>query len=63
MTPLLVQPGLRGPRERTYRARLRTVRFLIHLCTRRTQRGDEHLPAIGSVIVVGNDLSVADAFI
>ena len=60
MTPLLVEPG---PRERTYRALLRTVRFLLHLCTRRTQRGDEHLPATGAVIVVGNHLSVADAFL
>ena len=60
MTPLLVEPG---PRERTYRALLRTVRFLLHLCTRRTQRGDEHLPATGAVIVVGNHLSVADAFV
>ena len=63
MTPLLVEPTPRGPRERTYRALLRTVRFLLHLCTRRTQRGGEHLPSTGPVIVVGNHLSVADAFV
>ncbi len=43
MTALLVGPTRRGPRERTYRALLRAVRFVLHLCTRRTQRGDEHL--------------------
>ena len=59
MTPSLVVP----PRERTYRALLRAVRFLLHLLTRRTLAGAEHLPADGSVIVVGNHLSVADAFI
>jgi 1-acyl-sn-glycerol-3-phosphate acyltransferase len=51
------------PRERTYRSVLRVVRFLLHLCTRRTQTGTEHLPAEGAAIVVGNHLSVADAFI
>lgn len=59
MTAALVTP----PRERTYRALLRVVRFLLHLCTRRTQIGDQHLPATGAVIVVGNHLSVADAFV
>jgi len=49
------------PSERGYRLLLRTVRFLLHLCTRRTQVGD--LPATGAVIVVGNHLSVADAFV
>ena len=62
MTPSLVAPA-GGPRERTYRSLLRLVRFLLHLCTRRTQRGSEHLPAHGPVIVVGNHLSVADAFV
>ena len=47
--------------ERGYRVLLRSVRFLLHLCTRRTQIGD--LPAEGAVIVVGNHLSVADAFV
>ncbi len=47
--------------ERRYRSLLRAVRFLLHLVTRRTQVGD--LPATGPVIVVGNHLSVADAFI
>lgn len=51
----------RVPRERGYRLLLRTVRFLLHLCTRRTQSGD--LPRTGPVIVVGNHLSVADAFV
>ena len=60
MTPALLAPQ---PRERTYRSLLRVVRFLLHLCTRRTQAGDEHLPADGPVIVVGNHLSVADAFV
>lgn len=49
------------PAERGYRLILRTVRFLLHLCTRRTQVGT--LPATGPVIVVGNHLSVADAFV
>lgn len=49
------------PSERGYRVLLRSVRFLLHLCTRRTQIGD--LPAEGAVIVVGNHLSVADAFV
>jgi 1-acyl-sn-glycerol-3-phosphate acyltransferase len=58
-----VTAALVTPRERTYRSVLRVVRFLLHLCTRRTQTGTEHLPAEGAVIVVGNHLSVADAFI
>lgn len=62
MTAGLVAPG-RGPRERTYRTLLRIVRFLLHLCTRRTQVGTQHLPVHGAVIVVGNHLSVADAFV
>ncbi len=49
------------PSERLYRVLLRTVRFLLHVLTRRTQVGD--LPRAGAVIVVGNHLSVADAFI
>lgn len=49
------------PSERGYRLLLRTVRFLLHVCTRRTQIGD--LPSDGPVIVVGNHLSVADAFV
>ena len=49
------------PSERGYRVLLRTVRFLLHVCTRRTQVGD--LPVSGPVIVVGNHLSVADAFV
>jgi 1-acyl-sn-glycerol-3-phosphate acyltransferase len=49
------------PSERLYRVLLRTVRFLLHVLTRRTQVGD--LPRTGAVIVVGNHLSVADAFI
>lgn len=49
------------PSERGYRLLLRTVRFLLHVLTRRTQVGD--LPAHGAVIVVGNHLSVADAFV
>lgn len=62
------RPGLPawtlGPRsERRYRAALRTVRFLLHLLTRRTQSGDEHLPPTGPVLVVGNHLSLADAFV
>jgi 1-acyl-sn-glycerol-3-phosphate acyltransferase len=67
VTPLLVgTPRVaigRPARERTYRVLLRTVRFLLHLCTRRSQTGDEHLPPEGAVIVVGNHLSVADAFV
>lgn len=59
MTAALHAPG----REKTYRSLLRTVRFLLHLLTRRTQVGTEHLPASGPVIVVGNHLSVADAFV
>ena len=62
MTPALVAPGA-SPRERTYRSLLRLVRFLLHVCTRRTQVGTSHLPADGQVIVVGNHLSVADAFV
>jgi 1-acyl-sn-glycerol-3-phosphate acyltransferase len=58
-----VTPVLVPSRERTYRTLLRVVRFLLHLCTRRTQVGSEHLPASGPVIVVGNHLSVADAFV
>lgn len=58
-----MSPALLTPRERTYRTALRVVRFLLHLCTRRTQTGTEHLPAEGAAIVVGNHLSVADAFI
>lgn len=49
------------PSERGYRLLLRTVRFLLHVCTRRTQVGD--VPAHGPVIVVGNHLSVADALV
>ena len=49
------------PSDRGYRVLLRSVRFLLHLCTRRTQIGD--LPGEGAVIVVGNHLSVADAFV
>ena len=59
MSPALTVPS----RERTYRSLLRVVRFLLHLCTRRTQLGSEHLPTSGPVIVVGNHLSVADAFV
>ena len=59
MSPALTVPS----RERTYRSLLRAVRFLLHLCTRRTQLGSEHLPTSGPVIVVGNHLSVADAFV
>jgi 1-acyl-sn-glycerol-3-phosphate acyltransferase len=62
MTPALVSTG-RAPGERTYRTVLRAVRFLLHLCTRRTQVGTGHLPVAGAVIVVGNHLSVADAFV
>ena len=59
-----MSPALHVPsRERTYRSLLRVVRFLLHLVTRRTQVGSEHLPATGAVIVVGNHLSVADAFV
>ena len=47
--------------ERGYRLLLRSVRFLLHVVTRRTQVGD--LPAHGAVIVAGNHLSVADAFV
>lgn len=49
--------------ERGYRLLLRTVRFVLHLCTRRTQVGDVHLPKSGPVLVVGNHLSLADAFV
>lgn len=51
------------PTDKTYRLLLRVVRFLLHLCTRRTTRGQEHLPSTGPVLVVGNHLSVADAFV
>ena len=61
MTPALVTPA--AARERTYRLLLRLVRFLLHVCTRRTQTGSEHLPRSGPVIVVGNHLSVGDAFV
>jgi len=54
-------PTAGRPSERLYRVLLRTVRFLLHVLTRRTQVGD--LPRTGAVIVVGNHLSVADAFI
>ena len=47
--------------ERGYRLLLRTVRFLLHVVTRRTQVGS--VPGSGAVIVVGNHLSVADAFV
>jgi len=50
-------------RERTYRALLRAVRFLLHVCTRRRTHAAELLPPSGPVIVVGNHLSVADAFV
>ena len=50
-------------RERTYRSLLRAVRFLLHLTTRRRTHAAELLPATGPVIVVGNHLSVADAFV
>lgn len=49
------------PSERGYRLVLRTVRFLLHVVTRRTQVGS--VPSTGAVIVVGNHLSVADAFV
>lgn len=53
--------------ERRYRALLRAVRLLLHLCTRRrtTFSGSdaELLPPSGPVIVVGNHVSVADAFV
>ena len=49
--------------DRRYRAALRAVRFLLHLVTRRTQAGDDHLPPAGPVIVVGNHVSLADAFV
>ena len=52
-----------APTDRTYRILLRVVRFLLHLCTRREQYGEEHLPSSGPVIVVGNHVSVADAFV
>lgn len=52
-----------APTDRTYRLLLRVVRVLLHLCTRRRQTGEEHLPPTGPVIVVGNHLSVADAFV
>jgi len=47
--------------EHGYRLLLRTVRFLLHVVTRRTQVGS--VPATGAVLVVGNHLSVADAFV
>lgn len=47
--------------EPGYRLLLRSVRFLLHLVTRRTQVGA--VPAHGAVIVVGNHLSVADALV
>jgi 1-acyl-sn-glycerol-3-phosphate acyltransferase len=58
MTALLV--GSAPTRERTHRALLRTVRFLLHLCTRRTQVGSEgaitrdpqHWPGRGKTGVV-----------
>lgn len=52
-----------APTDRTYRVLLRVVRFLLHVCTRRRQDGEQHLPAGGPVIVVGNHVSVADAFV
>lgn len=61
MTAALVTPS--SKHEKTYRSVLRVVRFLLHVCTRRTQTGSEHLPTTGPVIVVGNHLSVADAFV
>jgi 1-acyl-sn-glycerol-3-phosphate acyltransferase len=61
MTATLVAPS--SKHEKTYRLVLRVVRFLLHVCTRRTQTGSEHLPTSGPVIVVGNHLSVADAFV
>ena len=47
--------------ERGYRLLLRTVRFLLHVVTRRTQTGE--LPTHGPLIIVGNHLSVVDAFV
>ena len=59
-----MSPALHAPsREKTYRSLLRVVRFLLHLVPRRTQVGSENLPLTGPVIVVGNHLSVADAFV
>lgn len=52
-----------APTDRTYRVLLRAARFLLHVCTRRTTVGLERLPAAGPVLVVGNHLSVADAFV
>ncbi|HVM26119.1 MAG TPA: lysophospholipid acyltransferase family protein [Mycobacteriales bacterium] len=58
-------PGWTAPSraETRYRALLRVVRGLLHLCTRRRTTAAELLPATGPVIVVGNHLSVADAFV
>lgn len=61
MTTALAPPA--SKHEKTYRSVLRVVRFLLHVCTRRTQAGSEHVPTSGPVIVVGNHLSVADAFV
>ena len=49
--------------EARYRALIRTVRALLHLCSRRRTEGAELLPATGPVIVVGNHVSVVDALV
>ena len=59
MTPGTWTAGRKS--ERGYRLLLRTVRFVLHVVTRRTQVGS--VPTTGAVIVVGNHLSVADALV
>lgn len=65
MTGHRSSPGWQPPSrtESRYRALLRAVRLLLHVCTRRETAGAEHLPAEGPVLVVGNHLSMADAFV
>ncbi|MFP5219276.1 MAG: lysophospholipid acyltransferase family protein [Actinomycetes bacterium] len=58
-------PDWRAPSrtEARYRTLIRTVRALLHVCSRRRTEGDELLPATGPVVVVGNHVSVVDALV
>ena len=49
--------------DRVYRSLLRLGRVLLHLCSRRTQVGNGHIPRSGPVLVAGNHLSMADAVV
>lgn len=62
MTEAAVRPDRRKNGDRSYRLLLRIVRVVLKLTTRREHVGLANIPK-GSVIVVGNHISMADAFV